>query len=71
MISKYMYSTTPTEIAVIPVRHWTKDDLRYVAFGVGVEPFKWWRFGHVTFGGNSHWFNLGPLFIQWSYPQKW
>lgn len=39
-----------------------------IGIGFGFEPFKWRRFGHVCYSGYSHWFNLGPFFIQWSWP---
>lgn len=56
---------------MLPIRHWKKDDWHRVGFGVGIEPFRWRRFGFVDFGGNSRWFNIGPIFIQWSIPRQW
>lgn len=56
---------------MIPIRHWTKRDLESFGIGIGIEPFKWRRIGHVHRGGNNHWFNIGPVFVQWSYPKTW
>lgn len=40
-------------------------DLSRLGFGIGMEPMKWRRFGHRVIG-SSHWFNIGPIFLQWS-----
>ena len=56
---------------MIPARHWKWYDWESIGFGIGFEPFKWRRFGIVSYDDNGRWFNIGPLFIQWSFPRKW
>lgn len=42
-----------------------------IGFGIGIEPFRWRRFGLYTIEGvRSRWFNLGPIFIQWRWPSS-
>ncbi len=55
---------------MVPMKYIHDDDWKRLGFGIGIEPFKWRRFGHVHYYGTSHWFNLGPIFIQWSWPKR-
>lgn len=49
---------------------WSKYERSRIGFGIGFEPFKWKRFGFITYGGMSRWLNIGPFFIQWSWPDR-
>lgn len=59
-----------TEQTSETVNRWSSYELSRIGFGIGFEPFKWKRFGFLTYGGGSRWFNIGPLFIQWSWPVR-
>lgn len=44
-------------------------DWKLIGFGIGIRPF-WWQLGHLCIA-ETHWFNIGPLFVQWKMPKNY